>query len=200
MQFSSALSSSSTSAEASEQRAAPASLSSLLEVCVDGRCSRRLQWEEVELLVKAGRLEALGRLDHQLADYAKSKAAMLCDYHSVVDRLREHRLGAPCRLVDGRKKCDWTEEAEDAAAQQQAGAGGDGQTAEAGEANHELAETDEGKQIRLCWYPKSATGHTQPHTAALQPTLPALLTPPTVCAAVRVCVLYAQRVRLRHRW
>ena len=84
------------------------SLSSLLTVCVDGRCSRRLTWAEIVLLVHAGRLEALGRLDFQLAEYAASQAAMRREYHSVVDRLREQRFGAPCRLLDGRKVCDFT--------------------------------------------------------------------------------------------
>ena len=106
--------------------------------------------------MEAGRLEALGRLDHQLADYAASKAAMLSEYHGVVDRLREHRLGAPCRLVEGKKKCDWTAVAESEKAGGGGGGGGVG-GAGAGEVNYEVAETDEGQPIRLCWYPKSAT-------------------------------------------
>ena len=118
------------------------SLRSLLRVCVDGLCSRRLQWEELVVLVSAGRLEAMGRLDWQLSEYGESKAAMLREYHSVTDRLRDRRLAAPCRLdEDGRKRCDWT--------QQQST-----QQVEPPPPGHPMRVEldDEGRPLRVCWW------------------------------------------------
>lgn len=118
----------------------PASLQSLLTVCVDGLCSRRLRWDELVVLISAGRLEALGRLDWQLSDYAKSKAVMLEEYHSVTDRLRDRRLAAPCRLEDGRKRCDWTQQSS--------------QQIESPPADHPMRVEldDDGLPLRLCWW------------------------------------------------
>ena len=136
-----------TSFHSSTSSASTASLSSLLTVCVDGRCSRRLSWEEVVTLVRANRLEALGRLDFQLREYSVAKAAMQREYHSVVDRLRERRLGAPCRAIEGRKKCDWGMEA----------AGGEGVATAATRPPlvrpYEEVTSDDGEVLRVCWYP-----------------------------------------------
>ena len=121
----------------------------LLSVCVGGRCSRRLSWSEVALLVREGRFESLGRLDQQLAEYAASKAAILAEYHTITDRLREQRLGAPCRLEDGRKRCDWS--ARPGAVQSELAQ----QTAN-GTSHWELLKADDGRPMRVCWYPKYA--------------------------------------------
>ena len=115
--------------------------SSLLSVCVDGLCSRRLNWDELVVLVGAGRLEALGRLDWQLVQYGKSKAVMLREYHSVTDRLRDVRLAAPCRLEDGRKRCDWTQQSH---AQQM-------EPSPPGHPMRVVAD-DDGLPMRVCWW------------------------------------------------
>ena len=118
----------------------PESLHSLLSVCVDGLCSRRLHWEELRTLVEEGRLEAMGRLDWQLTQYAESKADMLRHYHSVTDRLRDKRLAAPCRLDGGRWRCDWTQQSSS-----------DVEPAPPGHPMR-VMEDDDGLPLRVCWW------------------------------------------------
>ena len=128
---------------ASVSRPSPASLQSLLLVCANGLCSRRLHWDELVLLVGEGRLEAMGRLDWQLAYYAESKADMLREYHTVTDRLRDQRLAAPCRLEDGRRRCDWTQQPPQST-----------HAVEPAPAGHPMRvmEDDDGLPLRVCWW------------------------------------------------
>ena len=117
-----------------------ATLQSLLTVCVGGLCARRLQWAELALLINEGRLEALGRLDWQLAHYFDAKKNVLHEYHSMTDRLRDQRLAAPCRLEDGKKRCDWTQQPADRI-----------NTPPPGHPMRALVD-DDGLPLRVCWW------------------------------------------------